>query len=91
MLGLPAHFMVDKLLKAWREEERRLLERWHRAVAEFHEAQLALAGIEPLVEAENLMEALVLRAGAATAELNAVRREVNRIRSELASGKRRRD
>jgi len=91
MLGLPAHFMVDKLLKAWREEERRLLERWHRAVAKFHEAQLALAGIEPLVEPENLMEALVLRAGAATAELNAVRREVNRIRSELASGKRRRD
>jgi len=83
--------MVDKLVKAWREEEQRLLERWQRAVAEFHEAQLALAGFEPLVEPEHLIEALVLRAGAAAAELNAVRREVNRIRSELASGKRRRD
>lgn len=91
MLGSLAITMVDKLLKAWREEERRLLERWHRAVAEFHEAQLALAGFEPLLEPESMMEALVLRAGAAAAELNAVRRDVNRIRSELASGKRRRD
>ena len=83
--------MVAELLKAWREEEQRLLERWHRAVAEFHEAHLALAGYEPSLEPETMMEALMLRASAARAELNAVRSEVNRIRSELASGKRRRD
>ena len=83
--------MVDELLKAWRKEEQRLLERWHRAIAEFHEAHLALAGYEPSLEPESLMEALVLRAGAANAELNAVRSEVNRIRSELTSGKRERD
>ncbi|HXZ92050.1 MAG TPA: hypothetical protein VEG36_04140 [Burkholderiales bacterium] len=83
--------MVDELLKAWRREEQRLLERWHRAIAEFHEAHLALAGFEPSLEPEPFMEALMLRAGAATAELNAVRREVNRIRAEFASGRRERD
>ena len=59
--------------KAWREQEQRLVERWNAATERYR-----------IAHAENLLP----EAQAARAELEALRRQVARLKVEFTSGKR---
>lgn len=68
--------------KRWREEEERLVARWNAAAIRYREVQAEISsqGAET--------EALKLKAQTARAEIEAVRREVARLKVEFNSGKR---
>jgi hypothetical protein len=70
--------------KAWRAQEQELVARWNSAVAKHKDvlAEIALAG------GESTSEALVLKADGARAEMDALRRQVARLKVEFNSGKR---
>ena len=70
--------------KQWRTQEQDLVARWNSAVAR-HKAvleEIALAG------GDATSEALVLRAYRARADMDALRRQVARLKVEFNSGKR---
>ena len=74
--------------KAWREQEQKLVERWNAAAARQRDAhaemarqQLGDGGGGPSAE-------VLLKVEAANAELEALRREVARLKVEFTSGKR---
>ena len=72
--------------RTWREQEQRLVESWNAAVARYRDAQAE-------VERQRLApggatEELKLRAEAARAEVDAVRKQVARLKVEFSSGKR---
>jgi hypothetical protein len=73
--------------KAWREQEQRLVERWNAAAARQREARAAIAREQPASGSGPSAE-LLLRAQAADAELETLRREVARLKVEFNSGKR---
>ena len=68
--------------KRWREEEERLVARWNAAAIRYREVQAEISsqGTET--------EALKLKAQTAREEIDAVRREVARLKVEFNSGKR---
>ncbi|HEX6297423.1 MAG TPA: hypothetical protein VFZ74_12685 [Burkholderiales bacterium] len=68
--------------KRWREEEERLVARWNAAAIRYREVQAEISsqGTET--------EALKLKAQTAREEVEAVRREVARLKVEFNSGKR---
>jgi hypothetical protein len=68
--------------KRWREEEERLVARWNAAALRYRDVQAEISsqGAET--------EALKLKAQTARAEIEAVRREVARLKVEFNSGKR---
>ena len=68
--------------KRWREEEERLVARWNAAALRYQEVQAEISsqGAET--------EALKEKAQTARAEIEAVRREVARLKVEFNSGKR---
>lgn len=68
--------------KRWREEEERLVARWNAAALRYREVQAEISsqGAET--------EALRLKAQTARQEIEAVRREVARLKVEFNSGKR---
>jgi hypothetical protein len=68
--------------KRWREEEERLVARWNAAAIRYREVQAEISsqGAET--------EALKLKAQTARQEIEAVRREVARLKVEFNSGKR---
>jgi chromosome segregation ATPase len=68
--------------KRWREEEERLVARWNAAALRYREVQAEISsqGAET--------EALKLKAQTAREEIDAVRREVARLKVEFNSGKR---
>ena len=68
--------------KRWREEEERLVARWNAAAIRYREVQAEISsqGAET--------EALKLKAQTAREEIEAVRREVARLKVEFNSGKR---
>ncbi|MCD6044512.1 MAG: hypothetical protein K0R40_4115 [Burkholderiales bacterium] len=68
--------------KRWREEEERLVARWNAAALRYREVQAEISsqGTET--------EALKLKAQTAREEIEAVRREVARLKVEFNSGKR---
>jgi hypothetical protein len=70
--------------KRWRTQEQELVARWNAAVARHREvmAQIALEG------GDSTSEALVLAANNAQAEMDALRRQVARLKVEFNSGKR---
>jgi len=70
--------------KQWRTQEQELVARWNSAVARHKDvlAQIALAG------ADATSEALVLKADSARADVDALRRQVARLKVEFNSGKR---
>jgi hypothetical protein len=70
--------------KTWRAQEQDLVARWNSAVAQHKDvlAEIALAG------GDATSEALVLKADTARAELDALRRQVARLKVEFNSGKR---
>ena len=70
--------------KRWRTQEQELVARWNSAVARHKDvlAEIALAGgVSP-------SEALALKASSARAEVDALRRQVARLKVEFNSGKR---
>ena len=70
--------------KKWRTQEQELVARWNSALARHQDitAEVALAG------GDSTSEALVLKADRARAEMDAVRRQVARLKVEFNSGKR---
>ena len=70
--------------KTWRMQEQELVARWNTAVARHQSvlAEIALAG------SESTSEALLLKADSARAEVDALRRQVARLKVEFNSGKR---
>lgn len=73
--------------KAWREQEQRLVECWNAAVTRYREAQAEVER-QQLALGGRASEELRLRAEAARAEIDAVRRQVARLKVEFSSGKR---
>ena len=73
--------------KAWREQEQRLVESWNAAVARYRDAQAEVER-ERLASDGRASEELTLRAEAARAEVEAVRKKVARLKVEFTSGKR---
>jgi len=74
--------------KAWREQEQQLVERWNAAAERFRDAQAALSS--PSSESGDAApdEEKLLKAEVARAELEAVRKQVARIKVEFSAGKR---
>jgi hypothetical protein len=74
--------------KAWREQEQQLVERWNAAAERFRDAQAALSS--PSSESGDAApdEEKLLKAKVARAELEAVRKQVARIKVEFSAGKR---
>ena len=70
--------------RTWRQQEQELVARWNSAVARHKEvvAEIALAG------GGSTSHALVLKADKARAEIDALRRQVARLKVEFNSGKR---
>jgi hypothetical protein len=70
--------------KRWRTQEQELVARWNSAVARHKDvlAEIAQAG------GVSTSEALVLKADSARAEIDAIRRQVARLKVEFNSGKR---
>lgn len=73
--------------KAWREQEQRLVESWNTAVARYRDVQAELERQE-VAAGGRANEELRLRAEAARAEIEAVRKQVARLKVEFSSGKR---
>lgn len=70
--------------KTWRAQEQDLVTRWNAAVA-LHQAVLAEIALDP---SPSTSEALVLKANSARAQVDALRRQVARLKVEFNSGKR---
>jgi hypothetical protein len=68
----------------WRTQEQELVARWNAAVAR-HNAVMAEIGVAGGVATS---EALALKADSARTELEAVRRQIARLKVEFNSGKR---
>jgi hypothetical protein len=73
--------------KLWREQEQQVVERWHAAEARHRDAMLAIARHASSGE-QAPSEELELKAERARAEMEAVRRQVARLKVEFVSGKR---
>ena len=75
--------MADKR-RTWREQEQRLVERWNAAAERYRVVQAEVTQLNGGV----LSEDLKTREQTARAEVDAVRREVARLKVEFNSGKR---
>lgn len=72
--------------RAWREQEQDLVGRWNSAVERDRAAQLELSRQAEL--GESVSAELQKRAASARADMEAVRREVARMKVQFYSGKR---
>jgi len=70
--------------KTWRTQEQELVARWNSAVARHQEVMREIA----MTGGDATSAALVLKADSARAEMDAVRRQVARLKVEFNSGKR---
>jgi len=66
----------------WREQEQRLVQRWNAAAVRYQEVQAQLSASPEATEELKLLEQT------ARAEVDAVRREVAKLKVEFNSGKR---
>ena len=73
--------------KAWREQEQKLVERWNAAAARQRDAHAEMARQQPGTGGAPSAE-ILLKVEAANAELEALRREVARMKVEFTSGRR---
>jgi polyhydroxyalkanoate synthesis regulator phasin len=72
--------------RAWREQERELVARWNAAAERHRQVHEELQRRQPLADGPS--EELRLREQAVRAEIEALRRQVARIKAEFNSGKR---
>ncbi len=75
---------MDDKRKAWREQEQQLVERWRVAEERYRDARAGATDQPPGVSAGQSD----LRADAARAELEAMRKQIARIKAEFSTGKR---
>ena len=73
--------------RAWREQEQQLVERWNAAAERFRDAQAALS-TPASAEGGAPAEEKLLKVEAARAELEAMRKQVARMKAEFSNGKR---
>lgn len=73
--------------KRWREQEQAVVERWNAAAVRFREVQAEISR-QAAAGSDSASEELRLKAESARAEMEAVRRQVARLKVEFASGKR---
>ena len=74
--------------KAWREQEQRLVERWNAAAARQRDAHAEMARQQPGNGSGGPSAEILLKVETANAELEALRREVARLKVEFTSGRR---
>lgn len=74
--------------KAWREQEQKLVEQWNAATARHRDVHAEIARLQPSPDNSGPSKELLLKAEAARAELEALRRQVARLKVEFNSGKR---
>jgi hypothetical protein len=73
--------------KAWREQEQRVVESWNTAIARYRDLQAELERQRGAPDG-GASEELRLKAEAARAEVEAVRKQVARLKVEFSSGRR---
>jgi multidrug resistance efflux pump len=73
--------------KLWREQEQQVVERWHAAEARHREVQAEVSRHASSGN-DGTSEELKRRVESARAEMEAVRRQVARLKVEFVSGKR---
>jgi polyhydroxyalkanoate synthesis regulator phasin len=73
-------------VSAWRQQEQDLLERWQAATERHRKAHAELAAATQANGSPN--DALVAEVKAASAELEALRRQVARLKRDFLTGKR---
>jgi len=76
---------VDKR-KVWREQEQQLVERWNAATARHQDVHAEI--LRNQSASGSLSAELQLKAEAARAEIEALRRQIARLKVEFNSGKR---
>jgi hypothetical protein len=78
---------VDKR-KAWREQEQRLVERWNAAAARQRDVHAEISRLPPTPDNAGPSADLLHRAEAARVEIEALRKQIARLKVEFNSGKR---
>jgi hypothetical protein len=74
--------------KTWREQEQQLVERWNAASDRYRDAQAEVSRHQ-LANGDSAPSGeIMLRAETARAELEAMRKQVARLKAEFSSGKR---
>lgn len=74
--------------RAWREQEQQLVERWNAATERFRDAQAAVTS-QSLPGGNGVpSEECIRNAEMARAELEAMRKQVARMKAEFSAGKR---
>jgi hypothetical protein len=73
--------------KVWREQEQRVVESWNTAITRYRDVQAELER-EQRAAGGGASEELRLKAEAARAEVEALRKQVARLKVEFSSGKR---
>ncbi|MGB7542264.1 MAG: hypothetical protein WA373_08610 [Burkholderiales bacterium] len=74
--------------KTWREQEQQLVERWNAASDRYRDAQAEVSRHQ-LANGDGAPSGeIMLRAETARAELEAMRKQVARLKAEFSSGKR---
>jgi len=74
--------------KAWREQEQQLVERWNAASERYRDAQAEVSRHQ-LANSEGASSGeILLKAETARAELDAVRKQLARLKAEFSTGKR---
>lgn len=74
--------------RAWREQEQQLVDRWKAASERYRDAEAALSSRTSENGGGGPDEESVLKVKAARAELEAMRKQVARIKAEFSAGKR---
>jgi hypothetical protein len=74
--------------RAWREQEQQLVDRWKAASERYRDAEAALSSRSSTGPEGAPDEESVLKVKAARAELEAMRKQVARIKAEFSAGKR---
>ena len=73
--------------KAWREQEQQLVERWNAASERYRDAQAEVSRHQLANEGASSGE-ILLKAETARAELDAMRKQLARLKAEFSTGKR---
>lgn len=74
--------------RAWREQEQQLVDRWKAASERYRDAEAALSSRSSANAEGAPDEESMLKVKAARAELEAMRKQVARIKAEFSAGKR---
>jgi hypothetical protein len=74
--------------KAWREQEQQLVERWNAASERYRDAQAEVSRQNLSTGGGATSDEIKLKAEAALAELEAMRKQVARLKAEFSAGKR---